>query len=172
MERCPTVQGMPSPEGVLGSVAELRKVVRGRRPRPGFSVVAIACGTTGMLRSAVRDVIARACGGLRCVVMSKKSASRALSVVRGCRRRVAAIVDRPSRNLCSTVGGKVGLTAKSCLYFLGTNSNLRRSSALLRVMRSVGKATLPKMLCKRARVISDRKRFLCVHHLSTPTALA
>lgn len=162
---------MSLPEGASGFVAGSQRDVRGR-PAPGFSVVAMACGTKRILRSAVRDIVSRACQRMRCVVISKTSGSGARAVVGGCHRQVRGIIDRPSGNLCSTVGGKVSLTANSCLYFLGTNSDFRRSSALRRVMRSVDKGRLPSMLCNRATVMSGGKRFLHVHHLSTPGMLA
>lgn len=149
-----------------------QKGVRDIRPAPGFSIVAIACGTRGMLRSAVRDIVTRACRRMRCVVISKTSGSNALSVVSECHPQVRAIIDRPSGKLCSTVGGKVTLTDNSCLYFLGTNSYFRRSSALRRVIRAVGNGRLPSMLCKRATVMSRGERFRHVHHLSTPRMLA
>lgn len=147
-----------------------RRSVRDR-PDPGFSIVAIACGTRGMLRSAIRDMVSRACRRMRCVVVSNTSGSKALRVIGQCHSHVRRLIDRPSGKLCSTVGGKVTLTANSCLYFLGTKSDFRRSSALRGVIRSVGKGRLPSVLCNRATLISTRERFLHVHQLSTPRAL-
>lgn len=48
------------------------------------SVIAISCGTILAVRRAVLSIVGRACPGIRCVVVSKKDASKAISVVGGC----------------------------------------------------------------------------------------
>lgn len=71
------------------------------------SVVYPAFGTKRIVREVVLDMLGRAFGDCRLVVISKKSASGAGSVLDGCDSSLVC-VSRGSRNVCSTVGGKVG----------------------------------------------------------------
>lgn len=50
--------------------------------------MAISCGTIAAVRRAVLSIVGRACSGVRCVVVSKKDASNAISVVEGCTSEV------------------------------------------------------------------------------------
>lgn len=51
----------------------------------GVSLIAIAFGDTGALYSAVRSILSRSCAGVRCVVISNLSGSRAIALVGRCR---------------------------------------------------------------------------------------
>lgn len=52
--------------------------------REGFSVVAVGCGGGRKLEGAVRDIINRSFESFRCVVVSKKSASKDVRIVGRC----------------------------------------------------------------------------------------
>lgn len=94
---------------------------------------------------------------MRRVVISKKDASGAVRVIQRCRPHCGKqlqFVDRPSGNLCSTVGGKVQVSAKRIINVLGSSS-FCASSSMIRGLRGRLTAGQISTMCKSVRFISN-----------------
>lgn len=99
---------------------------RGNLVRVGslISVVVPICGTRGCLSTYIRDTLSRACGGVRVVYISSKSASSSPRVLGGFTSSGpdVGVVARGGTNNNTTEGGNLSGTSNGCICFFSDSS--------------------------------------------------
>lgn len=75
-----------------------------------FSIVIPLCGGTSCVCSALRDILTRACGSFRLVIVSSNSDSGDLRMIRGIASPHLGMVSRGGSKISTTEGGNVTVT--------------------------------------------------------------